>query len=411
MHSTKSAPPAGIAAPGTHHGVPVVAHVLLGAWVALMLVLARTAPTTYDALVQEDRVVEWWTVLLFLGAAALGGVRAVRGRRAFDLLVALFCLVVAGEEVSWGQRLVGFTPPDLFLANNTQQEANLHNFHGALGKPKWLLMAALAGYGLLLPAVAWMGGRAGAAGSSIEDPPTTRSRRVAAEPSSNPVAPAHSRAGLLDRLGATAPPALLAPWFALSVGLLAWYPVEFTGEWVEAMAGALFLLALPSQGRRAAAIAAGALAAALLLTTLGTRPVRADGATAARAECARTEVEALLADIVHGDAPTDRLLDAGRVHKRAWTMGEEGYLHLAAARQFAASRCAAENAAAGARRRRYAIDPWGTAYWVEASRPDDDGRRTIVVYSFGPNRRRDGAGAPGAADDDVAGHGVLGATR
>jgi hypothetical protein len=374
------------AAAWTAAGVPALVHVALGLWVVAMLLTARLAPAAYDGLVQEDRLVEWWTVFLFLAAAALGARRALRGRRAFDALVALFCFFVAGEEVSWGQRLAGYTPPEFFLANNTQQEANLHNFHGALGKPKWLLIAALVGYGVILPAAAWLA--EGARGGRRAGAP-----RLAAR--------------VLDTLGASAPPRALAPWFATAVALLVWYPVEFTGEWVEAMSGGLFLAALPLGGAALGGSAAVGLVAAALLTAVGGRMVRSGGAEGARLACARAEVDALLADVTRGRAAAEPLYDAGRVHKRAWTMGEDGYLALDAARQLAATRCAGEDPESGARRRRYAVDPWGTAYWIDVRRRDDEGQRRVTVYSFGPNRRRDGAGAPGTSDDDVAAVGAL----
>jgi hypothetical protein len=365
--------------------VPPLVHVLAALWVAGMLLVARLAPDAYDGLVQEDRVVEWWTVFLFLAAALFGGRRAIRTRRPFDFLVALFCLFVAGEEMSWGQRLAGYTPPEFFLANNTQQEANLHNFHGALGKPKWMLIGALVGYGLVLPAAAWLARRAyGSRASGLS--------RVAA--------------GVLDRIGASAPPAGLAPWFAAAAALLLWYPVEFTGEWVEALSGGLFLASLPAAGAAMAGAAAAGLAAAAALTALGGRPA-SGGAEGARLACARTEVEALLADVTRGGAAADRLYESGRVHKRAWTMGEEGYLTPGLMRVLPGTRCSGEDPEAGARRRRYAVDPWGTAYWVEAARADAEGRRRVTVYSFGPNRRRDGMGATNASGDDVVAVGVL----
>ena len=73
------------------------------------------------------------------------------------MLLALFCLGVAGEEISWGQRLFGFKPPDVFLERNYQQELNLHNVlmkDTGLGfalASKHLVMAIALGYGLLWP--------------------------------------------------------------------------------------------------------------------------------------------------------------------------------------------------------------------------------------------------------------------
>ncbi len=72
-----------------------------------MLVMGSVAPDRYRALLQEDRIVEWTTVWLFLAAAFVGLRGALTHRRVFDGLVALFCLFVAGEEISWGQRLPG----------------------------------------------------------------------------------------------------------------------------------------------------------------------------------------------------------------------------------------------------------------------------------------------------------------
>jgi hypothetical protein len=207
-------------------------HVLAATIVLGALALARFAPDRYDPLMEEDRAVEWATVVFFLAAGITRSYQAIRTRRGFDALVALFCLFVAGEEVSWGQRLIGYTPPGVFLEHNTQQEANLHNFADIFGRPKWMLIMALAGYGLLLPALA----------------------RVA--PARRP----------LEKLGATAPPVAVVPWFLAAIALLIWYPVTFTGEWVELLAGWLFLAAAPVSPRATAITAAAALPAALVMT-------------------------------------------------------------------------------------------------------------------------------------------------
>ncbi|MGI9075842.1 MAG: hypothetical protein ACR2G6_00760 [Gemmatimonadaceae bacterium] len=65
-------------------------------------------------------------------------------------------------------------------------------------------------------------------------------------------------------------------------------------------------------------------------------------------------------------------------------------------------------AATTSARRRYALDPWGMAYWIRIERPVD-GERRILVYSFGPNRRRDGrAGEAGSSrGDDIVVVGML----
>jgi hypothetical protein len=87
----------------------------------------------YADLVVEDGAVEYATALAYLvaGALACGVVRGLRrGReRALALAwsaLAFALLLVACEEISWGQRLLGLPTPALF-AGNVQGELTLHN--------------------------------------------------------------------------------------------------------------------------------------------------------------------------------------------------------------------------------------------------------------------------------------------
>lgn len=342
-------------------------HIFAAAWVLLMLLWARYATDTYAAAMQEDGLVEWWTVGLFLMAGIVRGRDAIRQRHVFDGLIALFCLFVAGEEISWGQRLLGFIPPASFLATNTQQEFNLHNFAAIFGRPKWVLIAAIAAYGVILPLM-------------------TRIPRVRA---------------FAQRVGATIPNAEWLPWFATAVALLFWYPVEYTGEWVEFVAGALFLVAAPS-GLSLFWLGAGAtLAAAAFLAKISQRSSTEDQTLVA---CAVEEVAALARDLQSGEIQGNRLRRARSVHKRVYTAGVEGYIDLSAATAFGSARCAGVDSASVAARRRYLVDPWGTAYWIDADRPVR-GQRRVVIYSFGPNRRRDGKSeelGPTRVDDIAA---------
>jgi hypothetical protein len=347
---------------------PVV-HVLAAGLIAGPLALAYLAPDIYDPLMEEDRAVEWATVILFLAAGAARCYHALKTRRLFDVLVGLFCLFVAGEEISWGQRLIGYTPPGVFLEHNTQQEANVHNFADVFGRPKWMLIMALAGYGLLLPALA---------------------RAV----------PTHR---LLDRIGATAPPASVAPWFLAAVVILIWYPVTFTGEWVELLSAWLFLATARVSPTAATLGAVAALPAALAMTWVSAARRSAAGSEVA---CARAEVGALVADLIEGHAATTGLDAVGSVHKRLWSSVASGYVDRALLQRFGAASCGNTSAESLAARRRYGVDPWGTAYWLYVAREDESGTRHLVVYSFGPNRRRDGE--PGeTTGDDVEAEGEL----
>jgi hypothetical protein len=352
--------PEGPASSDEHHArVPWWLHAGAAAFVALMLLLARTRAPLYDALVQEDRLVEWWTFFLFLAAGVAFAVRAARGRRLGDAGVALFCLVAAGEEISWGQRVLGFTPSAAFLEHNAQQEANLHNLVEAFGQPKWTFVAVLVAYGLAAPALARL--------------PAVRA--------------------LADRLRFSIVPWPLALWFAIASAVLVWYPVRFTGEWIEALGGALFLAASCPRGP----MLAGALALTLGAAAAAERGSVHASTRPALVACARAEVRALVADV--RDDSLSAIVDGGsRVHRRLFSLWRDGDLDSLGARRFRAAPCPGDPDVAG--RRRFGVDPWGTAYWVRAW--SEDGRRRIVVYSFGPNRRRDDLTGDAPAGDDVA---------
>lgn len=82
----------------------------------------------YYHAVQEDGVLEWATFWAFVVAGVMYLGNAVRqlSRTAvlpwFACGLGLFCLIVALEEISWGQRLFGFQAPEYFLEENFQQE-------------------------------------------------------------------------------------------------------------------------------------------------------------------------------------------------------------------------------------------------------------------------------------------------
>ncbi|MGQ0539800.1 MAG: hypothetical protein ACT4R6_12695 [Gemmatimonadaceae bacterium] len=345
-------------------GVSPLFHVAAAAWVGGILALAQLRPDTYAALMQEDRVVEWWTVTLFFAAAAFRGWAAIIARRPGDLVVALFCLFVALEEMSWGQRLLGYTPPAVFLEHNTQQETTLHNFADVFGKPKWILSAVLFAFGVVLP----IGTALARSALAARSPVIVRA------------------ASLLARLRLTPPSSALIPWFVASVVLLASYPVDFTGEWIEALAGALFFASARPPSATFALASVGTLAAALGLTQLSA--VRRAPQDRERLACARIEADALLHDLASEDVKTSRFERGGRVHKRVWTAVEDGYLAWDGVRAFHAAQCAGATPTEMAQRRRFAIDPWGVAYWLYLG-PRSAGQRRVTVYSLGPNRRLD----------------------
>jgi hypothetical protein len=109
---------------------------------ALMLALYGLVflpEATYSKLIAEERLVEGIGALALLAAAVLFfltyrrlGETPTAGGRARVKRLALLLLAVAflfgfGEEISWGQRLVGIDVPPEIKDASSQEELNLHN--------------------------------------------------------------------------------------------------------------------------------------------------------------------------------------------------------------------------------------------------------------------------------------------
>ena len=189
----------------------VIANVLVLAVLGYAWFLEARLPDFYYMSVQEDEYIEWASFWAFLLAAVAAVVKS-RGTAGFPWFLyglALFCFVVAMEEISWGQRLLGYRPPVYFLEHNFQQEFNFHNVIDTDYR-KLALSATIAGYGVLLPLLAL-------------------------------VAPLRR---LLERIGVVVPPLGLLPLFAATFLMYIVYPFSHSGEWVELMLGLGMLFAV-----------------------------------------------------------------------------------------------------------------------------------------------------------------------
>jgi hypothetical protein len=115
---------------------------LLEKWIlALTLIILLIAfgllyfnPASLDTYLGEDGIVEWLTV----GGLLAGSLVCFKS---FHCLIQKEKLVVscrhvcswyiifiaAGEEISWGQRILGIKSSEYFLKNNAQGETNIHN--------------------------------------------------------------------------------------------------------------------------------------------------------------------------------------------------------------------------------------------------------------------------------------------
>jgi len=100
---------------------------------------------TLSFLTTEDGLIESAGALFFFAAAMLFLILFWKdklgndlflfrtGKNVFYLLLAFLFLVAAGEEISWGQRILNFRTPEVFEQKNVQKELNIHNldiFHG-----------------------------------------------------------------------------------------------------------------------------------------------------------------------------------------------------------------------------------------------------------------------------------------
>jgi len=121
--------------------------ILLLALVCVPQLLALLSAERLEWLGREDGLIEYMGAALFLIAAGVTGTAAVRGSRRGTLprarvivlwLVALLFVYACGEEISWGQRIIGFATPEWLDEYNYQGEFTLHNI-GATEEQKGTL--------------------------------------------------------------------------------------------------------------------------------------------------------------------------------------------------------------------------------------------------------------------------------
>ncbi|MGB9338594.1 MAG: hypothetical protein WCB63_05140 [Polyangiales bacterium] len=349
----------------------VLANVCVLGLIAGFSALSALNPDVYYQHVQEDQPLEWATFWGFMVAAVIFMRAAILQREKRQLPwffagLAAFCILVAMEEISWGQRVLGYSPPRYFLENNYQQEFNLHNVM-ATSVRKQLLGAILVVYGLLLPLL----------------------ERI----------PAGRR--LLAKLRITAPPAGLAPIFVVLLGLLIFYPLRYTGELIEACMALAFLFASIAATDHIAQIGdspdeanenevVGPMPWPAIVGTLSLVVVLAFGSalfSRARLSAEPVVVEVTATEIRAIEKDLRKLIKDGNLlcgqHERLNQMAKlSGSDRLMKGRFRSLKRRGLPEERAA-----FFIDPWSTAYWVRTS--CNEKRDKVFAYSFGPNRRRD----------------------
>lgn len=322
----------------------------------------------YYTSLQEDRLLEWASFWSFFLAGIIFSLFSIEEYKNgtklpwFSAGLAVFCFLFAFEEISWGQRLFGYRPPEYFLANNYQQE---FNFHNVIEKDmrKLILRIIILGYGVIIPVLALI--------------PYIRS--------------------IFKRMGVISPPIILLPAFIATFMLYKTYPWKFSGELVELMLGFGFLFSsilLTNFKHKSGFLGKYQVWLQVLIITFIvilfglinsaiSSTFRDDNPTIIAA--AEKESEALYKDFV--------ALASGKYgfpaskcgfHVRVYT-----YFEKYDRRKKLESGFFSKLKAQGLSEERadFFLDPWNSPYWLR-DKCLKDGSRVIGVYSFGPDRRR-----------------------
>lgn len=112
-----------------------VGYCLLGLVLIVSIWVSYSDPVYFEeVLMREDGIIEYATFFMLLAISMLCFRRLIQlwkvkkpVWRLGTLFFALVFLFGAGEEISWGQRILNLESPEFFMKHNLQDEINLHN--------------------------------------------------------------------------------------------------------------------------------------------------------------------------------------------------------------------------------------------------------------------------------------------
>ena len=137
-------------------------YIIIGSIVFGILYIALAwhllSPTQLRLINKEDGIFEYSTFILLLICCLLSVNLAFKlsgqyRRVLMCSFLALVFFVMAGEEISWGQRILNFNTPEIIQTVNVQGETNLHNLLGYFSDH--LFMIIIFTWGCILPFLAY----------------------------------------------------------------------------------------------------------------------------------------------------------------------------------------------------------------------------------------------------------------
>lgn len=112
----------------------VLASLFVVAFAVTVVAVNARESTVLKIFAAEDGPFENATVVFYLSAAVFSAISAFRFRSSRWICFHLSCLgvlffVVGMEEMSWGQRIIGYNTPEVLSMANRQGEFNIHNVY------------------------------------------------------------------------------------------------------------------------------------------------------------------------------------------------------------------------------------------------------------------------------------------
>jgi hypothetical protein len=105
----------------------------------LLIIIKQAYPTVFNFVVAEDSILEYlgfalYLVTAFFAAKTVKNILKIKMDHSKKIILTIFfalitvaSILIAGEEISWGQRIFNIATPEEYATQNHQNELNLHN--------------------------------------------------------------------------------------------------------------------------------------------------------------------------------------------------------------------------------------------------------------------------------------------